>query len=104
SELLVSLLPVTHTQAKPTLTLRSFPWSLINSDTITLSCDLQDRTAWEFFWYRNSQIVNNVATKTNTLSVNVSNAGETEFQCSAHWSSDYRYYTQPSDPVKITAK
>ncbi|KAI5086081.1 sialoadhesin-like, partial [Silurus meridionalis] len=92
-----------YQQPKPTL--RSFPWSLINSeDTITLSCDLQDWTAWEFFWYRNSQIVSNVATKTNTLSVNVSNAGEAVFQCSAHWRSDYRYYTQRSDPVKITAK
>ncbi|KAI5610695.1 sialoadhesin-like, partial [Silurus asotus] len=90
---------------KPTLTLRSFPWSLINSeDTITLSCDLQYWTAWEFFWYRNKQIVNNVATKTNTLSVNVINAGETVFQCSARSSSDYRYDTQLSDPVKITAK
>ncbi|KAI5609323.1 sialoadhesin-like, partial [Silurus asotus] len=88
---------------KPTL--RSFPSSLINSeDTITLSCDLQDWTAWEFFWYRNTQIVNNEATKTNTLSVNVSNAGETVYQCRARWRSDYRYDTQPSDPVKITAR
>ncbi|KAI5085133.1 sialoadhesin-like, partial [Silurus meridionalis] len=56
------------------------------------------------FWYRNSQTMSNVATKTNTLSVNDSNAGEAVFQCAAHWRSDYRYYTQRSDPVKITAK
>ncbi|KAI5606678.1 sialoadhesin-like, partial [Silurus asotus] len=103
SELLVSLLPVTHAQAKPKPTLRSFPWSLINSeDTITLSCDLQDLTGLEFFWYRNTQIVNNVETKTNTLSVNVSNAGETEYQCGARWRRDYK--TVYSDRVKITVK
>ncbi|XP_046706908.1 carcinoembryonic antigen-related cell adhesion molecule 5-like [Silurus meridionalis] len=103
--LLVSLLPVAHAQAKPKPTLRSFPWSLINGeDTITLSCELQDWTGWEFFWYRNSHILSNVATDTNTFSVNVINAGETVYQCSARWRSDHRYYTELSDPVKITAK
>ncbi|KAF7706905.1 hypothetical protein HF521_020159 [Silurus meridionalis] len=102
---LVSLLPVAHAQAKPKPTLRSFPWSLINGeDTITLSCELQDWTGWEFFWYRNSHILSNVATDTNTFSVNVINAGETVYQCSARWRSDHRYYTELSDPVKITAK
>ncbi|KAI5085507.1 sialoadhesin-like, partial [Silurus meridionalis] len=90
---------------KPKPTLRSFLSSLINSeDTITLSCDLQDWREWEFFWYNNSKKVSNVAKKTNTFSVNVNHALETEYQCSARWRSDYRYYTQLSDPVKITAK
>ncbi|KAI5085162.1 sialoadhesin-like, partial [Silurus meridionalis] len=92
-------------KAKVKPTLRSFLSSLINSeDTITLSCDLQDWREWEFFWYINSKKVSNVATDTNTFSVNVNHALETEYQCSARWRSDYRYYTQPSDPVKITAK
>ncbi|KAF7706766.1 hypothetical protein HF521_020020 [Silurus meridionalis] len=106
STVLVSLLPVAHAQAKPTVTLRSFSWSLINSeDTITLSCEPQDSREWEFAWYINSHFVRNVATKTTTFSVNVNNAGETVYQCGARWKSNYRYYdTELSDPVKITAK
>ncbi|XP_046707659.1 uncharacterized protein LOC124387373 [Silurus meridionalis] len=102
--MLVSLLPVAHAQAKPTLTVRSLLWRLNTENTITLSCELQDLREWEFFWYRNSQIVSTVATDTNTFSVNVNNAGETVYQCGARWRSNYNYNTVLSDPVKITAK
>ncbi|XP_046707002.1 Fc receptor-like protein 5 [Silurus meridionalis] len=93
---------------KPKPTVRVNPQSSIyTGDTITLRCELQETTAWEFSWYKNSQIVNTVPI--NTFSARVNNAGETVYQCRAgRTTNSYNnynyYYTQLSDPVKITAK
>ncbi|KAI5628667.1 Fc receptor-like protein 5 [Silurus asotus] len=93
---------------KPKPTVRVNPQSSIyTGDTIILSCELKETTAWKFSWYKNSQLVNTVPI--NTFSARVNNAGETVYQCRAGRTTnsynnyDY-YYTQLSDPVKITAK
>ncbi|XP_053089238.1 leukocyte immunoglobulin-like receptor subfamily B member 1 [Pangasianodon hypophthalmus] len=106
--LLVSLTPVAHAQAKPKPTVRVNPQSSVyTGDTITLSCELQQSTGWEFLWYKNSQLVNTVAKETNTLSMTVDDAGETVYQCTAHRynvGAGTYYYTERSNQVTITAR
>ncbi|KAK3546071.1 hypothetical protein QTP70_019988 [Hemibagrus guttatus] len=84
--------------------------SVYTGDTVTLSCELQQGTGWEFHWYKNNQWLWSLNSKqAKTLKVTVDNAGETEYQCRArkrnYYTSNYRYlYTEFSDPVKITAR
>ncbi|KAI5085552.1 sialoadhesin-like, partial [Silurus meridionalis] len=91
---------------KPKPTVRSDPrYSIKTEDTITLSCELPEPTRWDFFWYKNKQVMSSLARSTNTLYVSPNNAGETMYQCSARCKRDYNYcYTVRSDPVKITVK
>ncbi|XP_046707636.1 leukocyte immunoglobulin-like receptor subfamily B member 2 isoform X2 [Silurus meridionalis] len=113
--LLVSHASVAHTQAKPKPTIRVTPQSSIyTGDTITLSCELQETTAWEFIFYKNYkwfQLLN--SKQANSFKVTVNNAGEIVYQCRArsrnyfHYSSyynNYYYYTEFSKPVKITVR
>ncbi|KAI5085444.1 Fc receptor-like protein 5, partial [Silurus meridionalis] len=102
---LVSLETVTPAREKPKLTVRVNPQSSVyTGDTITLSCELQGTTAWEFEWYKNNKIQQGNSEKANTLIVTFYNAEETVYKCRAVYSSSYNHYTQYSDPVKITAK
>ncbi|XP_053360064.1 leukocyte immunoglobulin-like receptor subfamily B member 2 isoform X2 [Clarias gariepinus] len=97
---------------KPTLIV-SLQSSIYGGDTITLSCELQQSTGWRFLWYRNNQqlqLQNFKQADTNTLTVAVDIAGETEYQCCAHRTTYHQYYsyhhiyfTERSDPVKIKA-
>ncbi|KAI5086355.1 junctional adhesion molecule A-like, partial [Silurus meridionalis] len=92
--------------AKPKPTIRVNPQSFIyTGDTITLSCELQETTAWEFFYYNQwFQLLN--SEPANSLKVTVNNAGETEYRCRAltrNYNNDYNY-TEFSEPVKITVK
>ncbi|XP_058251193.1 carcinoembryonic antigen-related cell adhesion molecule 5-like [Hemibagrus wyckioides] len=88
--------------AKPTPTVRVNPQSSVyTGDTVTLSCELQQETGWEFLWYRNNQLQNQYRVQENTLKVTVDNAGETEYKCRAFRRN---YYTEFSDPVKITVR
>ncbi|KAK3545836.1 hypothetical protein QTP70_015524 [Hemibagrus guttatus] len=99
--------------AKPKVTVRVNPQSSVyTGDTITLSCELQQETGWEFQWYKNNQLLQNSAQE-NTLKVTEDNAGETEYKCRAGKRNDYThysyyyngyYYTEHSDPVKITVR
>ncbi|XP_047669724.1 hemicentin-1-like [Tachysurus fulvidraco] len=98
---LISLIPVVQAQIKPTV--RVNPQSSVyTGDTVTLSCELQQGTGWEFQWYKNNQWLRN----SYSLKVTVDNAGETEHKCAAYrinYNNNY-YYTEFSDPVKITVR
>ncbi|KAI5615282.1 Fc receptor-like protein 5, partial [Silurus asotus] len=90
---------------KPKLTIRVNPQSSIyTGDTITLSCELQETTPWEFLYYNQwFQLLNRK--KANSFKVTVNNAGETEYRCRALTRNYFNYYyTQYSKPVKITVK
>ncbi|KAK3545959.1 hypothetical protein QTP70_017099, partial [Hemibagrus guttatus] len=100
---------------KPKVTVRVNPQSSVyTGDTVTLSCELQQGTGWEFHWYKNNQWLQNLKSEQeNTLKVTVDNAGEREYQCRAgrrnyytHYNNNdyYYYYTDLSDPVKITVR
>ncbi|XP_047679084.1 hemicentin-1-like isoform X2 [Tachysurus fulvidraco] len=92
---------------KPKPTVRLNPQSSVyTGDTVTLSCELQQETGWEFQWYRNNQLLQNLnSEQVNTLKVTIDNAGETEYTCWAHRINNYNYYmTQFSDPVKIKVR
>ncbi|XP_053089313.1 sialoadhesin-like [Pangasianodon hypophthalmus] len=107
--LLISCIPVAHPQAKPKPTVRVNPQSSVyTGDTITLSCELQQSTGWEFLWYKYNQqlqLLNTVARDSNTLSVTVNKAEETVYKCIAHRQNTLgNSYTMLSDPVKITAR
>ncbi|XP_047679040.1 obscurin-like [Tachysurus fulvidraco] len=94
-------------RVKPKPTVRVNPQSSVyTGDTVTLSCELQQGTGWEFYWYKNNQLLQNLnSEQVNTLNVTVDNAGETEYRCWAHRINNYNYYmTQFSDPVKITVR
>ncbi|KAI5085770.1 Fc receptor-like protein 5, partial [Silurus meridionalis] len=90
---------------KPKPTVRVNPQSLVyTGDTVTLICELQQGTGWEFQWYKkpeNSQHQN--TEHSNILKVRAKNAGETVYQCRAHrinYKSKH-YHTDLSDPVSI---
>ncbi|XP_047670042.1 carcinoembryonic antigen-related cell adhesion molecule 5-like [Tachysurus fulvidraco] len=97
---------------KPKPTVRVNPQSSVyTGDTVTLSCELQQGTGWEFQWYNNNQVLLNLnSEQVNTRKVTVDNAGETEYTCWAHRMNYYYYdyyfdfYTELSDPVKITVR
>ncbi|XP_060771290.1 carcinoembryonic antigen-related cell adhesion molecule 5-like [Neoarius graeffei] len=93
---------------KPKATVRVNPQSSIyTGDAITLSCELQQETGWEFLWDKknpNSQYVNIGATDTNTFRVTVDTAGETGYRCGARRRNTYNYYTVYSDEVRITVR
>ncbi|XP_058251729.1 carcinoembryonic antigen-related cell adhesion molecule 5-like [Hemibagrus wyckioides] len=93
-------------RAKPKATVRVNPQSSVyTGDTVTLSCELQQGTGWEFQWYRNNQLQNLSSEQENTLKVTVDNAGETEYKCRANRiNNNYYYFTEFSDPVKITVR
>ncbi|KAK3545832.1 hypothetical protein QTP70_015509, partial [Hemibagrus guttatus] len=102
--------------SKPKATVRVNPQSSVyTGDTVTLSCELQQGTGWEFQWYKNNHLLQNLYSKqVKTLHVTFNNAGETEYKCRArrrnyykHYSDyydGYYYYTKLSDPVKITVR
>ncbi|KAK3545968.1 hypothetical protein QTP70_017439 [Hemibagrus guttatus] len=107
-KVLISLIPVAQAQAKPKPTVRVNPQSSVyTGDTVTLSCELQQETGWEFLWYKNNQRLQNLYSKqAKTLHVTFNNAGETEYKCRARRRNFgyYSYYTELSDPVKITVR
>ncbi|XP_060731499.1 B-cell receptor CD22-like [Tachysurus vachellii] len=93
---------------RPKPTVRVNPQSSVyTGDTVTLSCELQQETGWEFYWYKNNQLLQNLKREhVNTLKVTLDNAGETEYKCRAYRTNYYKhnYYTVLSDPVKITVR
>ncbi|KAI5104675.1 Fc receptor-like protein 5, partial [Silurus meridionalis] len=91
--------------AKPKPTIRVNPQSSIyTGDTITLSCELQE-TGWEIQWYKNNQQLQpQNSEQANTLNMTVINAEETEYKCRARRRNYKHYYTESSDPVKVTAR
>ncbi|KAM9501090.1 uncharacterized protein Hap1MRO34_008180 isoform 3-T3 [Clarias gariepinus] len=97
-------------KAKPKPTMRVNPQSSIyTGDTVTLTCELQKSTGWEFLWYINNQPLKHSSTEpvnTNTLPVTVNNTGETVYKCRARrdkaWAAK-ESYTEYSDEVTITA-
>ncbi|XP_060776451.1 titin-like [Neoarius graeffei] len=99
---------------KPKPTVRVNPQrSVYPGDTITLSCELQQSTGWEFQWYKNKQQLQLLnSEQANKLNITVSNAGETAYQCRARRRNYYYYYTvfyeyyntEFSDLVKITGR
>ncbi|XP_046706915.1 leukocyte immunoglobulin-like receptor subfamily B member 2, partial [Silurus meridionalis] len=93
---------------KPKPTVRVNPQSFFyTGDTVTLICELQQGTGWEFQWYKKPENLQHQNTEhPNILKVTAENAGETVYQCRAHrinYKSKY-YPTDLSDPVSITAK
>ncbi|XP_047669838.1 B-cell receptor CD22-like [Tachysurus fulvidraco] len=93
---------------RPKPTVRVNPQSSVYiGDTVTLSCELQQGTGWEFYWYKNNETLQNLSSEqVNTLKVTVYNAGETEYKCQAYGRNYYKhnYSTEFSDPVKITVR
>ncbi|XP_053089298.1 leukocyte immunoglobulin-like receptor subfamily B member 2 isoform X2 [Pangasianodon hypophthalmus] len=97
--------PVRITAAKPKPTVRVNPQSSVyTGDTITLSCELQQSTGWEFLWYKNYQQLQLLKSEQAHTQVTADNAGETVYQCRARWRNYNYYYTELSDPVKITVR
>ncbi|XP_053339799.1 carcinoembryonic antigen-related cell adhesion molecule 5-like [Clarias gariepinus] len=98
-------------KAKPKPTVRVNPQSSIyTGDTVTLTCELQESTGWEFLWYKNNQLLQRFSTEpvnTNTLSVTVNNTGNTVYKCGARkgkaWTRT-ETYTVYSNEVRITAR
>ncbi|KAK3545357.1 hypothetical protein QTP70_004462 [Hemibagrus guttatus] len=95
---------------RPKATVRVNPQSSVyTGDTVTLSCELQQETGWEFQWYKNiHQLQNLSSAQENTLKV-TADAGDTEYKCKAvrrnyYTQSSYDYFTKCSDPVKITVR
>ncbi|XP_066500488.1 carcinoembryonic antigen-related cell adhesion molecule 5-like [Hoplias malabaricus] len=95
---------LTVSEYKPRLRVESQS-TVFTGDTVTLSCELPQSTGW-FFWIKESQYLHPrqipAPSHTNTVSVTVTTAGETEFQCAVRLqghSSDYY-----SDPVKIEVR
>ncbi|KAM9501083.1 cell adhesion molecule CEACAM5-like isoform 2-T2 [Clarias gariepinus] len=87
---------------KPRPTVRVNPQHPVyTGDTVTLTCDLQQGTGWKFIWYKYNQPLSGEQKSTNTLNVTVDKAGEIEYDCCAHRGD---YYTDYSEPVKITVK
>ncbi|XP_046707914.1 carcinoembryonic antigen-related cell adhesion molecule 5-like [Silurus meridionalis] len=96
---------------KPKPTMRVNPQSSVyTGDTVTLSCELQHMTGWEFKWYKNKQYLQHLNTKhesTNILHVTDNNAGETVYECIGNRSNTLArtlYYTEHSDQVRIIFK
>ncbi|XP_053340404.1 carcinoembryonic antigen-related cell adhesion molecule 5-like [Clarias gariepinus] len=97
--------------AKPKPTVRVNPQSSIyTGDTVTLTCELNQGTGWEFLWYKNDQPLQRLSSdpeNTNTLPVTVNNTGDTVYKCRAHrnntWAKSH-YDTEYSDEDTITAK
>ncbi|KAF7706780.1 hypothetical protein HF521_020034 [Silurus meridionalis] len=91
--------------AKPKPTVRVNPQSSVyTGDTITLSCELQS-TGWEIQWHKNNQQLQpQNSEQANTLNMTVINAEETEYTCRARRRNYKLYYTEFSDPVKVTAR
>ncbi|KAF5889255.1 leukocyte immunoglobulin-like receptor subfamily B member 2, partial [Clarias magur] len=95
---------------KPKPTVRVNPQSSIyTGDTVTLTCELQESTGWEFLFYKNNQQLQHFSTEpvnTNTRHVIVNNAGDTVYKCRARrrkaW-AEKEYYTEYSNDVTITA-
>ncbi|KAM9501792.1 cell adhesion molecule CEACAM5-like isoform 1-T1 [Clarias gariepinus] len=88
---------------KPKPTVRVNPQSSIyTGDRVTLSCDLQS-TGWTFLWYdhQQSRHLTSVDTHSNTLSVTISNEGQTTYYCKAHKGN---YMSEFSDPATITVR
>ncbi|KAF5890602.1 Fc receptor-like protein 5, partial [Clarias magur] len=83
-----------YDREKPKLTMRVNPQSSIyTGDRVTLSCDLQS-TGWTFHWYDTQQSRHLISgdPQSNTLSVTVSNEGQTTYYCKArrgNYQSDY---------------
>ncbi|KAF7706906.1 hypothetical protein HF521_020160 [Silurus meridionalis] len=115
--LLVSQIPVAHAEEKNKPTIRVNPRSSIyTGDTITLSCELQETTEWEFLFLNRNQWVQLLnSEQANSLKVTVNKAGETEYRCCArsrnyfqyytyynYENKNYYYYTEYSEPAKIT--
>ncbi|XP_053338994.1 protein turtle-like [Clarias gariepinus] len=96
---------------KPKPTVRVNPQSSIyTGDTVTLTCELQESSRWEFLWYKNNQQLQSLSTErtsNNTLHATVNNAGETKYCCVARryntWTRTY-YDTEYSNQVQITAR
>ncbi|XP_053485579.1 carcinoembryonic antigen-related cell adhesion molecule 5-like [Ictalurus furcatus] len=97
--------PVTLTVSeKPKPTVRVSPQSSVyTGDRVTLTCNLLS-TGWTFLWYKDYQESNPLSpgiTDTNTLSVTVSNEGETQYYCKARRGN---YKSEISDPATITVR
>lgn len=93
--------------AKPKPTVRVSPRSSIyTEDIVTLSCELQESTGYEFLRNKYNQQLRHLSTEhtsTNTLQVTMNTAGETVYDCVAY-SYNKKYYTGYSSKVRITAK
>ncbi|XP_053340173.1 carcinoembryonic antigen-related cell adhesion molecule 5-like [Clarias gariepinus] len=95
---------------KPKPTVRVNPQSSIyTGDTVTLTCELQESTEWEFLWYKYNQPLQRFSTEpvnTSTLSVTVNNTGDSVYKCRARrdkaW-AEKESYTEYSNEVMITA-
>ncbi|XP_053537813.1 carcinoembryonic antigen-related cell adhesion molecule 5 [Ictalurus punctatus] len=89
---------------KPKPTVRVNPQSSVyTGDRVTLTCNLLS-TGWTFLWYKDYQESNPLSprtTDTNTLSVTVSNEGETQYYCKARRGN---YESEISDPITITVR
>ncbi|XP_060731252.1 leukocyte immunoglobulin-like receptor subfamily A member 2 isoform X2 [Tachysurus vachellii] len=103
--LLISLIPVVQGQVKPKPTVGVNPQSSVyTGDTVTLRCELQRETGWEFQWYKNNQWFQNLNNEqVNTLKV-TDNAEEAEYTCQAYGKNYYYFETELSDPVNITVR
>ncbi|XP_053537812.1 carcinoembryonic antigen-related cell adhesion molecule 5 [Ictalurus punctatus] len=97
--------PVTLTVSeKPKPTLRVNTQSPVyTGNRVTLTCNLLS-TGWTFLWYKDYQESNPLSpgtTDNNTLSVTVSNEGETQYYCKARRGN---YESEISDPATITVR
>ncbi|XP_053339222.1 Fc receptor-like protein 5 [Clarias gariepinus] len=106
--LLSSLIPADHAKGQLKPNLRINQSSIYTGDTVTLSCELQQSTGWEFLWHKyNQQSKSLNSKKANTVKVTVNNEEETVYKCSAYRRNNnhnYYHYTELSNPVKITVR
>ncbi|XDV12503.1 hypothetical protein PO909_001162, partial [Leuciscus waleckii] len=77
---------------KPTLTVRPQS-SVFTGDSVTLRCELDKITGWEFLWSKDSNTESPEAATKTISRVKVSDGGE--YRCRARRGGYYTYYSKP---------
>ncbi|XP_073764039.1 Fc receptor-like protein 5 isoform X2 [Danio rerio] len=94
-------LNVTH--LKPKLELRSDPaGAALTGNTVTLTCNTDLSTGWDFYWYKNTQDSEIKMTRTNSYSMKIDSVSDGgQYWCRAGRGKPV-YYTQYSDELTLS--
>ncbi|XP_051572846.1 Fc receptor-like protein 4 isoform X2 [Myxocyprinus asiaticus] len=102
--LLISNIHSGHTEEipKPTQTVKPQS-SVFTGDTITLNCEVDQSTEWEFLWTKDSDFELFEASGTKTISsVKVSDGGQ--YKCRARRRENIHVLTDYSEPLTVTVE
>ncbi|XP_073764035.1 Fc receptor-like protein 5 isoform X3 [Danio rerio] len=94
-------LNVTHLKSKPEL--RSDPaGAALTGNTVTLTCNTDLSTRWDFYWYKNTQDSEIKMTRTNSYSMKIDSVSDGgQYWCRAGRGEPV-YYTQYSDELTLS--